>query len=132
MILVPGSIPKIILSSDWLIIFITFAGMKNKKKFAYTLLSILMKIVVVIIVFGFIYKQVFYKKDLENILHLFNSSIERSGNFLLLLLTLFLMAVNWGLEALKWKMLIGKIEKVTFFKSLSAVFSGVSVSIFTP
>jgi uncharacterized membrane protein YbhN (UPF0104 family) len=42
------------------------------------------------------------------------------------------MVVNWGLESLKWKMMIGKIEQITFLKSIKAVVSGITVSLFTP
>jgi uncharacterized membrane protein YbhN (UPF0104 family) len=42
------------------------------------------------------------------------------------------MFLNWSLEAIKWKLLIAPLEKITFSASLKAVFSGVTVSIFTP
>ncbi len=42
------------------------------------------------------------------------------------------MLVNWGLESLKWKILIAKIEKVPFFRAFQAVLTGTSVSMFTP
>ena len=43
-----------------------------------------------------------------------------------------LMVVNWSLEAVKWKYLIGKVEEVSFFKAFQAVLTGVSVSSFIP
>ena len=43
-----------------------------------------------------------------------------------------MMFVNWFLEALKWRFLISKIEKVSILRSLRAVFSGITVSAFTP
>ena len=42
------------------------------------------------------------------------------------------MFLNWSLEAIKWKLLIAPLEKITFSASLKAVFSGVTVSIYTP
>lgn len=42
------------------------------------------------------------------------------------------MFVNWGLESLKWKYLINKHEKINFLLSFTAVFSGITVSTFTP
>ena len=45
---------------------------------------------------------------------------------------LFLMIVNWSVESCKWRYMINKIEKISFIKSLEAVFTGISVSIFTP
>ena len=53
-------------------------------------------------------------------------------NPLLLTLTFFLMFVNWGLEAWKWKLLVSSLEKISFGVSLKSVFSGVTVSIFMP
>lgn len=42
------------------------------------------------------------------------------------------MPVNLALEAIKWKFLISKLEKVSFFNSLKAVLTGISVSMFLP
>ena len=42
------------------------------------------------------------------------------------------MPINWGLEALKWKILIHSLEEITFAKSLKSIFSGITISIFTP
>lgn len=48
-------------------------------------------------------------------------------------LTAFILViVNWGVEAIKWKYLIRKTEKISFLTSLKSVLSGVSLSIFTP
>ena len=43
-----------------------------------------------------------------------------------------LMFINWGLESLKWKMMIKKVEEISFFKAVEAVCSGITVSFFTP
>lgn len=43
-----------------------------------------------------------------------------------------LSALNWSLEAFKWKLLVNTIESVGFFRSLRAVFNGIAVSFFTP
>lgn len=106
--------------------------MKNKKNIAYKAVNLFIKSAVVIAVFGFIYKQVFYKEDLESIQRLLNNMMSRPGDFLLLFLIVLLMFINWGLEAIKWKILIRKIEKISFLRSLKAIFSGVSISVFTP
>jgi len=45
---------------------------------------------------------------------------------------LFLMLINWSIESVKWKILISKIERVSFFRAFKAVMTGVSVSLFTP
>jgi uncharacterized membrane protein YbhN (UPF0104 family) len=42
------------------------------------------------------------------------------------------MLINWSLEAMKWKMLIVPLERISFLSSLKSIFAGVTVSIFTP
>ena len=44
----------------------------------------------------------------------------------------FFMAVNWGIEALKWRIAIRKVQKLSFAKSFMAILSGVSFASFTP
>lgn len=43
-----------------------------------------------------------------------------------------LMAINWALESLKWKLLIRQSEKISFGKAFQAVLGGLAVSVFTP
>ncbi|MBL0048800.1 MAG: flippase-like domain-containing protein [Bacteroidetes bacterium] len=50
----------------------------------------------------------------------------------LFLYTLLLVFVNWGIEALKWRKLIHRLEAITFFESLKSVLAGVAVSLITP
>ena len=44
-------------------------------------------------------------------------------------LVIFLMLVNWSFEALKWKILIRHIQKISFFRAFRAILSGLSVSL---
>ena len=44
----------------------------------------------------------------------------------------FLMGINWGIESLKWKLLIRQSERVSFGKAYQAVLGGLAVSVFTP
>ena len=53
----------------------------------------------------------------------------RVFNFILVLVLMF---VNWSLEALKWKISVQSVQPVSFFRSLKAIFSGVSFSVTTP
>jgi len=45
---------------------------------------------------------------------------------------LIAMLANWILEAYKWRVLIHTIEDVSLWRSLKAVFSGVTIAFFTP
>ena len=78
-----------------------------------------------------IFKQIQQQPHLEeswiNIKTAFSD--ERIINFILVL---FLMLINWSLEAMKWKLSVQYVQPVSFLKALKAIFSGVSFSVTTP
>lgn len=43
-----------------------------------------------------------------------------------------LMPLNWGIETWKWRLLINRIQKISFTKSFRAVLSGITLSVITP
>ncbi len=47
-------------------------------------------------------------------------------------LVVFLMFVNWGIEARKWQLLIKHIQQFSFFRAFKSVLSGCSVTMLTP
>jgi hypothetical protein len=80
----------------------------------------------------FIYDQVFRRSDPTALADLMRQVRTDSYFTATMWLVMVLMMVNWSLEALKWRYLIRKIEKVSVIKSLQAVLTGVSISSFTP
>ncbi len=50
----------------------------------------------------------------------------------ILVFVLLLMFVNWSIEAIKWQLLIKKVEKISFFDSLKSVLIGIIFGLFTP
>lgn len=42
------------------------------------------------------------------------------------------MFINWGLEALKWRKLIFRIEKISIWRAVESVFCGLTWAVFTP
>ena len=42
------------------------------------------------------------------------------------------MCLNWSIEAIKWRLLIKKMQPITFIEALKGVLSGVAVGTFTP
>jgi hypothetical protein len=78
-----------------------------------------------------VFKQIKNQQNLEeswlNIKASFTDT--RVLNFILVFVLMF---VNWSLEALKWKISVQGVQPVSFFKSLKAIFSGVSFSVTTP
>jgi hypothetical protein len=44
----------------------------------------------------------------------------------------FLVFVNWGLEAVKWKLLLSTLERVSFFRAFKSVLCGTTLTLNTP
>lgn len=49
-----------------------------------------------------------------------------------LIAVIFLMIVNWSIEAVKWKISVKPIQQIGFLKAFRAILSGVSFSVSTP
>ena len=100
--------------------------MKSKKTIGF-----LLKISIVALALFFLYKQVTSKVHVEqfNIDYIFYQLKEK---YLVIGLVILMMFLNWFLESLKWRFLISKIEKISIKQSLRAVFSGITISAFTP
>ncbi len=103
--------------------------MKTKIRKTY---NFIIRAVIILLTFGFIYKEVFHTHDFESIIDSFTNIFSERSFYTNLSLIIILMFINWGVETFKWQFLIRKIEKVTFFKAYEAVLSGVAVSSFTP
>ena len=78
-----------------------------------------------------IYQQVIANDQSHEIWALFVSGLAKQ-NLAYLILAILLMPVNWIFETLKWRVLIRKIEKLSFQKSINAILAGVTLSLFTP
>ena len=98
--------------------------MKSKTK------KILLSIVLILLSYGFIIYKIASFKELRNIN--FTNQHYSSFDFLILLIAIVLMILNWSIETVKWKILVDKIQHFSFFKALQAVFSGITIGIFTP
>lgn len=48
------------------------------------------------------------------------------------IVVLFLMLVNWGIEAIKWQLLVLHMQPFCFIKAIKSVFAGCSVTMLTP
>jgi uncharacterized membrane protein YbhN (UPF0104 family) len=105
--------------------------MKNLSK-VQKIMNLLIQLAIFLVTCLFIYHRVFHKTDFSGFAHTIEDYLVKPGFISGLLFVFFLMFVNWSLEAYKWKYLIGKVEKVSFFKSFQAVLTGISVSSFIP
>ena len=103
--------------------------MKTKVRKTY---NFLISMLIILATYGFIYYQLFHKRDLESVYSTLLESFRHGWFINLIIIVLILMLVNWGLEAIKWSLLIKKIEKVGWLRSFMAVLTGVAVSSLTP
>lgn len=95
----------------------------------YKFTGIFIKLAIIGVSLWYIYKQVNVKADIhaEDFL-----LINTNADYILISIVLLLMVVNWSVEALKWRLLISGLEKITFFGAFRAILAGVTVSIFAP
>lgn len=77
-----------------------------------------------------IYHQLKYKDNLHLSLQQLKGNL--NDHRWTIYLVCFMMIVNWGIEAFKWKILIKPLERLSYRKSFYAVLSGVSFSVNTP
>lgn len=95
----------------------------------YKYIERLVKLGISLTAFYFIYHQ-FYNKSA--IIDLSVVPAYTFKNLFLLMLCLALMPINWGIDALKWKMLLQPTTNINLRKSIIATFSGVATSLFMP
>jgi uncharacterized membrane protein YbhN (UPF0104 family) len=95
------------------------------------ILNIGIKISVLILAFGYIFKKLTDNQNISNFKSLL-SSIALNNVFLVLFTVFILMLFNWFLESLKWKFLVKDIEKISTWKSVESVFCGLTWAVFTP
>lgn len=94
-------------------------------------LDIATRLLIAAMSLGYIFYRISWLSH-EQVSAFFNVVISGNGLIAILFSLVLLMFVNWGLESLKWKLLIGLSENISFRKSFLAVLGGLAVSIFTP
>ncbi len=94
-------------------------------------ISFLLKIIIVVFALYFLYKQLTNRSAIEGFDITYIKEVIYD-NFFMFLLVFVMMIFNWFIEAVKWRFLVNKIERISILTSLRAVFSGITVSVFTP
>ncbi|MCB9191800.1 MAG: flippase-like domain-containing protein [Flavobacteriales bacterium] len=92
-------------------------------------IGLFIKVLIAIVALVFIYREV-QLKDQDTDLS-FGIGV-LAQNLQVLILLIVMMMLNWGLEAYKWRKLVKPIEQISLWKSLKAVFSGITIALFTP
>ncbi len=75
-----------------------------------------------------LYKQIVQQPDLD----IRWIQIKNSWKQPLFWIVVVMLFLNWGLEALKWQLLLSPLEKISLLKSLKSVFTGCSITMVTP
>lgn len=78
-----------------------------------------------------LYKQLYLNKEAKTIPQQL-SNIDTGKLFFYLIILFFLMLLNWGIEAYKWKFLVQKINPIKLQRTFKAVWTGVTLGLFTP
>ena len=99
---------------------------RNKKIF-----SVSVKTIIVILAFWFIYHKLAANENLHNFTQLLRD-IPQGQIIGVIGFVFLLMFANWFLEAAKWKYLMQRIEKISFYRAIESVFCGLTLAIFTP
>ena len=99
--------------------------MKANKLYKY--INLLVRIVIGVIAIGYIYiklKEEFF----------LNLDVISGQNivYIAIVIAIMLLFVNWGLEALKWRYAISKVERISFRKAFNLTITGITLGIITP
>jgi hypothetical protein len=78
-----------------------------------------------------IYTEIMAQPQLEESWVRIRQSFE-SYKIIYLVIAVFLIGLNWGLEALKWKISVRAVYRISFWQAFKAVLSGVSFSVTMP
>ena len=92
--------------------------------------NFILSILIIFLSYGFIYFKLFERKEFFDLWDFYKVFYRNPPLFSLAFIAL--MLINWMLEARKWQYLLKKKERISLTNSLMAVFSGITVSIFTP
>ncbi len=97
----------------------------------YKTLDFIIKAIILFFAYYFIYDAVFKENKLQTL----NSFLQErlsSSSIWFLIIAVLLVFINWSIETKKWRILIVKVEIISFFKAFQAVLAGITISIFTP
>lgn len=100
---------------------------KSHKK----IISLIIKVIIVAVTLWLVHAKLIANGDLKDFIKLI-SNIPQIEIFIVLGIVFLMMLVNWLLEAIKWQMLIKRIEPITLWRAIESVFCGLTWAIFTP
>ncbi len=107
-----------------------FSIFRNMPKPRQRVVEFSIKLVILLLLFASLYWQIVRKDDVGKVFDDILTMIGRNRNLILLVFSM--MFVNWGIEAWKWWLLINRAEPLSYFRSYLAIFSGATLTLFTP
>jgi hypothetical protein len=102
----------------------------NYKSKQYLLVAL--KILILGLTLIYIYSKL-YKNDSQHYQEIIIEALQKNKHsFAYLMLFLLLASANWFFEIMKWKVLVSKIQNITFLTSLKQSLSALTISLATP
>ncbi|KRP10134.1 MAG: hypothetical protein ABR95_09990 [Sphingobacteriales bacterium BACL12 MAG-120813-bin55] len=95
------------------------------------LITAVIKVAILALLSWALYEQLVVSDRLSDVYLKLKGSLNTRG-WWLLVFCVVLMFFNWGTEALKWKLLIQPLLPIRFFRAFKAVWTGVTLGLFTP
>ncbi len=95
-------------------------------------LFFVIKMFLALLALWFVYLKIINHESSGDYLNQMQMAFRQPGSVILFTSVFLLMFLNWFTEAIKWKFMIDKIESITTGRALEAVFSGITISFFTP
>lgn len=89
------------------------------------------KISILFFSWRYMYQQAFVKGNLDLVAKSYKE-IFSGSHIYLFIFNVILIFVNWGLESYKWRFMLKKVEKISMLTSIKAIFTGLTVSFFSP
>lgn len=86
---------------------------------------------IAIYTFVYVYYKAFVDYNIDQLVREYAATIQHLSPWALMA-AFVLFAFNWGLEAQKWRFLIGNQEQLSLLQAYKAVFSGSTISLITP
>lgn len=91
-----------------------------------------LRIIIAVLALGFIYRQITGGGNLSSFTDTLIERYNEPEFFIPAIIAFLMMPLNWGIEAYKWRQLISYAERITYPQAMMSVFTGITMSLFTP
>jgi len=122
---------KLVQNLDSVKVFVNIAERSPLNRQAKKNISIIIKITILVLAFGFIVQILTDNQNITDFRSL-TKSITTLNVWIVIATLILLMFLNWFLEALKWKYLLRNVENISTWRAIESVFCGLTWAVFTP